>query len=122
MKVTVSTIVKTMLDAARGQAARQWPAARELATEEVRKLASTLAFVKTRLDAGAINAVRARALLRMQENVAREVLRTIEGIGVLTARRTIDAAMRAAATLIDLKDPRNKSSDPAATFKAGKDL
>ncbi|MGZ5442314.1 MAG: hypothetical protein ACXW5U_08035 [Thermoanaerobaculia bacterium] len=122
MRVSVNTIVKTMLRAAREQAARQWPAARELASEEVRKLASTLAYVKSLLDAGTINAVRARALVRMQENAARSVLRTIEGIGVLTARRTIDAAMRAAATLIDLKDPRNKSSDPAATFKAGKDL
>lgn len=122
MRVSVDTIVKTMLDAARGQAARQWPAARELASEELRKLASTLAYVKSLLDAGTINAVRARALLRMQENAAREVLRTIEGIGVLTARRTIDAAMRAAATLIDLKDPRIKSSDPTANFKAGKDL
>lgn len=122
MRVRVNTIVKTMLRAAREQAARQWPAARELASEELWKLASTLAYVKTLLDAGTINAVHARALVRMQENAARSVLRTIEGIGVLTARRTIDAAMRAAATLIDLKDPKNKSSDPAATFKAGKDL
>lgn len=122
MRVSVDTIVETMLAAAREQAARQWPAARELASEELRKLASTLAYVKTLLDAGKINAVRARALLRMQENTARDVLRTIEGIGVLTARRTIDAAMRAAATLIDLKDPRRKVHGPAATFKAGKDL
>ena len=132
MAIKVNDITRTMIEAVQGPLARavgkRWPAVRTLATQELQKLASTLVKVKRMYDKGEIDAVRARDLLRMQEKAVHEVLRSIKGIGVYTARQSVDAAVRVAASLVGFKDPRSILSAPspksagAVTGAAGADM
>jgi hypothetical protein len=101
MNLNVKSITTAMLEAVRGEVADRWPAARALAEAELRKLATTFADVQKMLADRQITLARARALIRMQENSARGVLRTVEGVSVLTSRRAISAAMRVAASLVN---------------------
>jgi len=101
MTINIESIAKTMIDAARKEVADRWPSARALAEGELRKLASTFADVQKMLASGQIDLTRARALIRMQENSARCVLRMVEGVSVLTSRHAVSAAIRAAATVVN---------------------
>ena len=101
MEINVKSVTSAMLAAVRAEVADRWPAARALAEGELRKLASTFADVQKMLANREITVARARALIRMQENSARSVLRTVEGVSVLTSRRAIGAAMRVAASLVN---------------------
>jgi hypothetical protein len=126
MKINIGSITRFMIADARQAAAGRWPAIRALAEPELRKLAKTLEDVRKLQASGAIDASRASALVAMQRDNAVKVLRSIEGIGVLTARAAVDAAAHAAGSvvngifgfdLIPVPGPAVK-----ANFKAGKDL
>lgn len=101
MNINVEKVTRAMLGAARAEVADRWPAARAIAEFELGKLASTFAEMQKRLAAGDITLPGARALIRMQENCARSVLCTVEGISLLTSGRAVSAAMGAAATLVN---------------------
>lgn len=101
MEIDVQSITSAMLGAVRTEVADRWPAARALAEGELRKLAMTFADVQGMLARRETTLARARALIRMQENSARSILRTVEGVSVLTSRRAVGAAMRVAASLIN---------------------
>jgi len=127
MSIKVNDVANTMVEAVRGPLARivgkRWPAVRKLVTEEMQTLASALLKIKRQYDTGKIDAARARELLVMHARIVDDVLRHIKGIGIYTARQTIDAAVRAALSLIGLKDPRSHSSassgkSTAATTRA----
>lgn len=101
MKLNVESIAAAMLDAVRAEVADRWPSTRALAEGELRKLAGTFADVQKMLAAGETDLAGARALISMQENCARGVLRNVEGVSILTSRRALGAAMRVAATLVN---------------------
>lgn len=101
MKIDLRPVVSAMLKAVRSEVADRWPAARPFVEGELRKLADTFADVQTNLAEGKMDLTGARALIRMQENCALSAMQLVEGVSVLTSRRAIGAAMRAAATLIN---------------------
>ena len=101
MNIDVNALTNTMLAAARGAVSDRWPAIRALAETELRKLAQTLEDVNQLMANGTIDKSRAGELVRMQHATALSVLRTVQGLGVLTARQTLEAATRAAGAVVN---------------------
>jgi len=101
MNIDVGSLTKTMVDGVRGAVGERWSAIRGVAEPELRKLAQTLEDVSQLHAEGVIDANRAFQLVEMQRNTAMSVLRTVEGLGVLTARDAIDAAAHAAGTVVN---------------------
>jgi len=101
MNIDVGSLAKTMIDDVRAAAGDRWTALRAFAEPELRKLAQTLEDVRQLHADGDITADRAFELVQMQRNVALNVLCSIEGLGVLTARAALDAAARAAGAIVN---------------------
>ncbi|HUP60257.1 MAG TPA: hypothetical protein VNA69_07545 [Thermoanaerobaculia bacterium] len=101
MNIDVNALTTTMREAAANAVSDRWPAIRAIAEAELRKLAQTLEDVNQLLSDGTIDQSRATELVRMQQTTALTVLRTVQGLGLLTARQTIDAATRAAGAVVN---------------------
>lgn len=97
MTLDVQALATKMLDAVRTDVSARWPKLRAFAEIEMRKLAQNLVDVQALLVAGEIDPQRARQLMQMQQNAARSVLCTIQGLGLLTAEEATTAAIRAVA-------------------------
>jgi hypothetical protein len=93
MSLNVGELTKAMLVAAKGKLSDHWPDVKEYAKSEAKKTAETLVLIERLALTGDINAVQAKALLRMQRNSAQAVLLTIEGLGLLTVESAINAAL-----------------------------
>lgn len=118
MSLDTTALSRSMIDAARNAVAEQWPALRSIAEVELRTLAHSLAEVTALHEAGEIPRSHAQQLVRMHQTSAASVLATIEGIGLLSANRAVDAASSVAAIVIN----RIAGFRLVAAFKAGKDL
>ena len=101
MNIDVNALTATMLNEARKAVSDRWPAIRALAETELRKLAQTLEDVNQLVANGTIDQARAAEYVRMQHNTALQVLRTVQGLGLLTARQTLEAATRAAGAVVN---------------------
>lgn len=95
MSLKVSSLVKDMLAAAKGEVAEQWPDVKIYATAEARKLAQTLVMIQKLRLAGQITQKQAEILLDMQKQTSRVVLLTIEGLSLLAAEAAVNAAVKA---------------------------
>lgn len=95
MALNVSSLAKTMTEAAKGKLQEHWPEVKEFATAEARKTAETLSMIERLALTGEINVKQAKALLAMQKNSALAVLLTVEGLGLLTVESAINAALGA---------------------------
>jgi len=128
MNLDVHAITKSMIDGVRGAIGGRWSTIRLVAEPELRKLAQTLEDVQQLYARGAVTADRASQMFEMQRNTALTVLRSIEGLGVLTARQAVDAAVRTAGLIVNrlvgFRLIGGSSAPPSmkAKFKAGKDL
>ncbi len=151
MNIDVGSITKTMTDAVRAAVGERWSAIRAIVEPELRKLAQTLEDVRQLQADGVIDASRAFDMVQMQRNTAFGVLKTVQGLGILTAGQAIEAAAHAAGAIVNRlvgftligfpisQEPAKSSSTgrtketpvslpkPAtrkvkANFKAGKDL
>lgn len=101
MNIDVNALTDTMLAEARNAVSDRWPSIRALAETELRKLAQTLEDVNQLVANGTIDQSRAAELVRIQHTTAFQVLRTVQGLGLLTARQTLDAATRAAGAVVN---------------------
>jgi hypothetical protein len=101
MSVDVSRLAQSMIDTARSDVAGRWPKLAALAEPELRRLAQSLVDVAGLVASGAIEEASARQLVHMHQVAARSVLLTIQGIGLLTAERAIQAGVRAAAGTVN---------------------
>ena len=95
MALNVSSLAKTMTEAAKGKLQEHWPEVKEFATSEAKKTAETLRMIERLALTGEINVKQAKALLQMQKNSALAVLLTVEGLGLLTVEAAINAALSA---------------------------
>jgi hypothetical protein len=95
MALNVSSLAKTMTEAAKGKLQKQWPEVKEFAKAEARKTAETLAMIEKLALAGEVNLKQAKTLLSMQKNSALAVMLTVEGLGLLTVESAINAALGA---------------------------
>jgi hypothetical protein len=101
MSIDANSITTHMIGAVRGAVSDRWPAVRATAETELRLLAAKLEEVHQLLIDGDITEARAKELVRMQQNVAFDALRTVKGLGILTARQAVDAAARAAGEVVN---------------------
>jgi hypothetical protein len=101
MSHDVASMGTAMIDAARAQVAKRWPELRVLAEMELPRLAQALTDLAGKVATGEIRETHARQLAHMHQVSARNILQTIDGIGLLTAERAIDAGVRAAAKAIN---------------------
>jgi len=101
MNIDVDSLTHTMIDDVRHTIGERWSTIRAVAEPELRKLAQTIEDVSQLHAKGVIDANRAFQLVEMQRNTAMSVLRTIEGLGVLTAREAVDAAAGAAGAVVN---------------------
>lgn len=95
MSLKVSSLVKDMLAAAKGEVAEKWPDVKIYAAAEARKLAQTLVMIQQLRVAGQITQKQAEILLDMQKQTSRVVLLTIEGLSLLAAEAAVNAAVKA---------------------------
>jgi hypothetical protein len=101
MSFDVASITNTMISGVRHTIGDRWATIRALAEPELRKLAQTLEDMRQLYADNEITADHAAQLVGMQRNVAMSVLRTVEGLGVLTAREALDAAAHAAGAVVN---------------------
>ena len=94
MGMKVSSLVKDMLTAARGEIGERWPDVKVYAETEAKKLAQTLVMIEKLKAAGQITKKQADILLDMQKQTSRVVLLTIEGLSLLAAEAAVNAAIK----------------------------
>ena len=94
-QLNVSSLLKSMLAAAKPHLSNAWNDVRAYARIEFKRTAETLALIGRLYATGKISKERAAAYVRMQRGSVRNVLMTIEGIGLLAAEQAINAALDA---------------------------
>jgi hypothetical protein len=95
MSLNVSELLKTMLEAARGELENAWPEIKEYAETEFKNLAETTVMIARLHAEGKVSKKQGKLLLDIQKNTTRMVILTIEGLGILAVERAINAALKA---------------------------
>ena len=121
MSIDIPSLTQTMITGVRNAISDRWPAIRAVAEPELYKIALTIEDVARKYAEGSITADRAAEIVEMQRNTAMSVVRTVEGLGILTAREALDAAAHAAGTAVNHVLGFELLS-VKAKFKAGKDI
>jgi hypothetical protein len=85
----------TRIDAARAEVPDQWPLLEPLAETELRLLAQSIVDLSALAGAGSIDEPLAHRLAHIHQLSARNVLVTVEGLGLIAAEQTIRAGIRA---------------------------
>ena len=101
MSLDIADLGKSILGAFKDILKDSWSDTREYAKGESKKMALALAQIAKLRALGQISEDEAYLLLEMQKNSTRAVLLTIEGIGLITAQRAIDAALKAVADAVN---------------------
>ncbi len=99
--IDTADLAKEMLAAARGVLKKRWPAVRDYATQEMRKIASDIAFIEVQVAEKKMTPDQARLHLGIQKNAARTVLLATEGIGLIAAEEAVNAATQVAAKAVN---------------------
>lgn len=95
MAIDTRTLTQQMLSAAM-PVIQGTPNAEPLATLELTKLAHTIAYAHTQLEAHLLTPEEGAVFLDQQKNASRNVLTALAGISLLTASLAINAAFGAA--------------------------
>jgi len=97
----VMALGKEMIDAARAAVAEHGPALQVMAELELGRLAGALADVGSMLARGEIDQERARKLVNIHQLSIRSVLRSVEGLSLLTAEHAMQAVTRVAGAILN---------------------
>jgi hypothetical protein len=95
MALDTKDLVGPILNAIKPIVGKEWGVVEDYAKTEGDKMAQTLAKIAELYAAKKINEQQAQALLDMQKQSMQAVLLTIEGIGLITAQNSINAALGA---------------------------
>lgn len=101
MSLDVTELGRSILEAFKGILKDSWATVKEYAKGEAKKLAQTLAQITKLYVTQQVSEAEASVLLEMHKNAARAVFLTIEGIGLITAQRAIDAGLAAVAQVVN---------------------
>jgi hypothetical protein len=93
MSLDIEALLGAMLGAAKSVLSDKWPELKDYTETELRGIAEGIALIATLHADGSITEEQARILLEMKKNTARNVMLTIEGLGVLAAEQAINAAL-----------------------------
>jgi hypothetical protein len=103
MALDIEALIGPMLSAIKPVLNKYWSDVKDYAETEAEKMAKTLATITELHVAGKIDEQQAQALLDMQKHSMQAVVLAIEGIGVVAAQNSINAALGA------VKDVVNKA-------------
>jgi hypothetical protein len=95
VSLKLSDLAKSMVGAAKGSLAEDWPKVKDFAKPEFEKLAKAVVDIAKLGPAGKINEQQAKALLAIHRNTTLTVLLTIEGMGLIAVENAINAALGA---------------------------
>lgn len=101
MSLDIGSMAEQMLGAALPVLKTDGEDAASFAKTECTKLAQTLASLGEQLAAGQINQQQAALLLDMQKNAFRNVMLTVEGLGLLAVEAAINAALGVVKSLVN---------------------
>ena len=101
MSIDIASLKDTMIQGVRGAIGERWSSIRAIAEPELHKLALTIEDTQKLYADGVVTADRAFQLVEMQRNHALSVLRTVQGLGILSSRQALDAAARAAGVVVN---------------------
>ena len=93
-ELDVSKLATDMLGAAMKVLNQKWPEAAGYAESEFKKIAESIALIQRQCAAGKMTEEQARLHLELQRIASRNVLLTLEGLGLLTAEAAINAALQ----------------------------
>lgn len=93
MNIDIDKLLKAMLQAASAALKKQWPKAKDYASNEFRKLLLEAQHIAQLKAAGKITEQEAFYLMNLQRNASRAVLLTIEGLGIIAVEAAINAAL-----------------------------
>jgi len=93
MALNTNELLEQMTKALKDNLSEHWPAIRDLATSEVKKLAQNMADIEAMKIAGTISEEQARLQLNIQKNSLKTVLLTEKGLGLLAVEAAINAAL-----------------------------
>ena len=99
--INVDQLVKSMLQAAQGVLAEKWPEARDYAESEFKKIGEAITFIETQRALKQMSDEKAQLHLAMQENAAKTMLLTLEGLGILAVEAAMNAALDAVKTAVN---------------------
>lgn len=94
-QVNVEELAAKMLEAAKNVFSSKWPEAKDYAESEFKKIAESVAFIEAQCALGVMNKEKAKLHLNMQKNASKMMLLCLEGLGLLTVEKAINAALAA---------------------------
>lgn len=95
------SLLKDMVDAAKGSLQENWPAISTLATASLKTLAHNLVDIEEMNIEGTITPAQAALLLDMQKNALRTVLLSEKGLGLLAAEAAINDVLDTIKTAVN---------------------
>lgn len=101
MPLTLSTMVTTMITAARGSLNNSWPQISALATTSIQTLAQNIIDVELMTVAGTITNNQAILKVNIQKDAFKILLLTEEGLGLLAVEAAINAVIDSIKTLVN---------------------
>jgi hypothetical protein len=101
-QLNFNSLLNTMVNAAKGSLAHNWPGISNLATTSLKSLAINLVDIEAMQIAGTIATGQANLLLDMQKNALKTVLLSEEGLGLLAAEAAINAVLDAVKTAVNI--------------------
>ncbi len=101
MSISVSELTSTIVNAAKGELEDHWPEIKEYAKAEARKMAESIKMIGKLTAQGRMSPAAAKIHLRIQKNATSSVLLTIEGLGLLTVEKAINASINAIKDIVN---------------------
>ena len=115
MAIDISTLINTMLNAAKPVLKEKWPEIEDYAETEFKKIAENIVRIEKMKLAGTVTEEKAKIYLDMQKNSTRAVILTVEGLGIIAVEQAINSALAAVKDVV--KDGQN-----GVMFEAGDSL
>ena len=94
MSLNSTELAISMLNAIKGVLSDKWPEIQEYAETETKKLAESFVMVEKLRKENRITEEEAELHFNIQKNASRTVLLAIEGLGILSVERAINAALQ----------------------------
>lgn len=99
--INVDQLAASMVRAAQGAFGEKWPAARNYAESEFRRIAEALAYIEAQRAVKLMSDEKAIMHFNMQKNTARVTMYALQGLSVLAVEAAINAALDAVKTTVN---------------------
>jgi hypothetical protein len=95
MSLDLEQLTQTMISAAKGQVADNWPQIKDYAEQEAKKLAENFVLIEKMKLTQSVSDEQAELMYQMQKNATKSVLLAVQGMTTLMAEQALNAALDA---------------------------